>query len=71
MDKWISVEDRLPEEDGEKVLIYLGDGRMASAEIAFPFDNPNSYMWYSFGEVEFDDFEVSHWMPLPAPPTTP
>ncbi|HEY1044976.1 MAG TPA: DUF551 domain-containing protein [Bacteroidia bacterium] len=61
--KWISVEDRLPENTGqnfsEKVLILYDSGVI-------------SVVFYDY---EFNDWSilhhpiVTHWQPLPEPPT--
>ena len=57
--KWISVEDRLPEEK-ESVLVHYTDGWMP---IAFLLDGK----WHqSGGETSW--LSVTHWMPLPEPP---
>ena len=57
--KWISVEDRLPEDDDSNyivwngiyinIAIYWGDGR-----------------WWPAGGYIVND--ITHWMPLPKPP---
>lgn len=52
--EWISVEDRLPEEDG-RVLAYFPDMAGSDCEIQI------SKAW------ALNKF-VSHWMPLPNPP---
>ena len=57
---WISVKDRLPEEDKE-VLAYNG----AYMIIAAYATNPTKY-WYTItGSVTRT---ITHWMPLPEPP---
>jgi hypothetical protein len=65
--KWISVEDRLPEENAD-VLIYRG---------GFIGDLMNVYTYKGHNEWEdeygywsrTDDEGITHWMPLPEPPT--
>lgn len=64
--KWISVEDRLPEELFTAVLIYCPD-------------KDNIYCAYLNARNEWHIFDqgsglwvlerVTHWMPLPVPPT--
>jgi len=56
-DKWISVEDRLPDDDRE-VLVYLAGGVMALANYS-----PTFGMWEGFMKDA-----VTHWT-LPQPPT--
>ena len=58
--KWISVRDRLPEEETE-VLCYLGNALWKGIVVAFRRHGD----WY------FDGWKcptVTHWMPLPEPP---
>ena len=64
--KWISVEDRLPEEDKKvKILInyFLGGTEVREvAKAAF-----RNGLW-SGDKVYITHPLVSHWMPLPEPP---
>lgn len=57
--KWISVEERLPEEK-ESVFVHYVDGWMT---IAFLLDGK----WYQSGRGT-SWLSVTHWMPLPEPP---
>lgn len=59
--KWISVKERLPEDD-EHYLVWCSDNN--SRELA---------LYYGDGEWLTEDLEnitrvVTHWMPLPEPP---
>jgi hypothetical protein len=63
-DPWISVEDRLPEDEA---ACLVTDGKGCSVSIFFE----------EFGWMDFDDYysasafgkgDVTHWMPLPEPP---
>lgn len=63
--KWISVEERLPEEDGEYLVLkvhnyHKDDGWMAQ-EVAL-FLRTRDPEWV-IGNL----CEVTHWMPLPEP----
>jgi len=62
---WTPVEERLPD-DGEEVLAYA-DGRRCNAEFW------RSEWWHACQGFEKRGGRmlkrVSHWMPLPAPPT--
>ena len=55
---WISVKDRLPEEDG-LYTVYCKDGSMAHAW----FEDK----WF-IDHCECGAGYVTHWMPLPEPP---
>jgi len=58
---WISVEERLPEEDKD-VLAYNG----AYMIIAAYATNPTKY-WYTI--TGSATLAITHWMPMPEPPT--
>lgn len=53
--EWISVEDRLPSENGFYIL-YMKNGNMGGVPICVEND------------LEWLKAVVSHWMPLPEPP---
>ena len=59
--KWISVDDRLPESGKESVLIAL---RWGEVDIGWCEDG----RWRSEFVNEYEEGEVTHWMPLPVPP---
>ena len=58
--EWISVEDRLPEED-VRVLVYLDSDR------SYTKIDTDRLMTGGLWVRWFKD--VTHWMPLPEPPT--
>ena len=59
--EWISVKDGLPESGKESVLIGL---RWGEVDIGWCEDS----RWRSEFVNEYEDGEVTHWMPLPNPP---
>lgn len=59
--EWISVEDELPESGKESVLIAL---RWEEVDIGWCEDG----RWRSEFVNEYEDGEVTHWMPIPKPP---
>lgn len=56
--EWISVNDRLPDRAG-KYLVSTFDGRVGIS---------NLIDYYCDGDLSFDNYKVTHWMPLPKPP---
>ena len=62
MSKWISVEERLPN-DGEEVLVWV-DGGILDVGIWSKRDKG----WVDASSLQ-QAFGVTHWMPLPEPPT--
>jgi hypothetical protein len=62
-DNWISVNDRLPEIDGEYIV---SNGSMVG--VAY---YENIGIEYQFHREDYDSFyhnDVTHWQPLPKPP---
>lgn len=57
--QWISVKDRLPDEDGEMVLASDGTRRVTAN---FFHDGQRFYFYNPHMEI------VTHWMPLPKAP---
>ena len=78
--QWISVNDRLPEEDKDYLVITNDFGKYSSVKIrSFAKDGETAdeyalagkkYVWYfwsgEYGYVSTNT--VTHWMPLPEPP---
>ena len=70
--KWISVEDRLPNESGE----YLTYRAQASSYQILMFSKHHG-LWNAFDFMKSKHAEqntirgITHWMPLPEPPETP
>ena len=56
--EWISVDKRLPDKEGV-YLVYTYKGYMKISKYSG---------WGIDDEASFDDFFVTHWMPLPEPP---
>lgn len=56
--EWIAVEERLPDRVG-KYLVATFDRRVGIG---------NLIDYYCVGELSFDSYKVTHWMPLPEPP---
>lgn len=81
--EWISVEDELPKscdkdpDWSETVLFRITQGHIHSGyrykgrtQISFYDDDWTSPYWLDESEnLSFEDEDVTHWMPLPEPPT--
>lgn len=79
--EWISVEDRYPENGQEvNILLNTGEVRIALHEVGTPGGRDFTKGHYFTGDIyHIDGAEyncslygdnVTHWQPLPAPPTT-
>lgn len=64
-DKWISVEDRLPEEPirGEKIPVLITEGFNGPVYEAF-YEGGGDFCTSMYGNYP----TVTHWMPIPNPP---
>ena len=64
--QWISVKDEMPEQ-GQKVLVFRPHAHEK------PYKDPNYKICTYAGEDIFInshfEHEITHWMPLPKPPT--
>lgn len=63
--KWIDVNDRLPKNNLVRVLVFLKDNEFTKP-IGFNRIDTDRYVdgkWVRWGE------HVTHWMPLPEPPS--
>lgn len=71
MDEWISVSDRLPEDD-EPVLIYYGfpGYNMIIGLAWYNANDPDGvYTWcWEWDDEPITEQTVTHWMPLPDAP---
>jgi hypothetical protein len=65
-DEWISVKKRLPDYN-IKVLAY--DGNQQFVAHRFKLDNNEEYFLPVFEPKNCETNDITHWMPLPEPPT--
>lgn len=66
--KWISVKDRLPD-GGYKLCLAWTNGFLDGL---YPqIVSRSNGVWGDpvLDDLEFDDESITHWMPLPEPPT--
>lgn len=65
MSKWISVNKKLPESSDEVLTCsFTGKGEYFGIYVLYFF---NDYWWRKMDGLWA--FDVTHWMPLPKPPT--
>lgn len=71
MNEWISVDDRLPDDEHETLLVVL-QSIVEEAHSGEQFVDTDAF-YTSDGFFQFwnesEEYEVTHWMPLPEPPT--
>jgi len=60
--KWVSVDERLPDE-GENVIVFDGKRQTVICNASLNEDKYFESAWGNF-------FNVTHWQPLPNPPKT-
>lgn len=69
MSEWISVEERMPDCNGD--VLVSGRYGMAVAYLCYGRFEPGGVTaTYDMSGVSLDIGTVTHWMPLPAPPST-
>ncbi len=75
--KWISVKDKLPDEDGFYLVVTKWEGHYSRRPMEFLFQKGTKHHWwnYLFGSWKSHQTNliihgnhVTHWMPLPEPP---
>lgn len=71
--EWVSVEERLPEENGEYIVTACdegcpaGEGIWYDTVVVFAEYYDGCWTWNDGTEYDLTDI-VTHWMPLPEPP---
>ena len=76
---WISVKDRMPEQAGYRCLVSAeyGDGKRTVFTAFTGYGEPG---WWTYESVYMEkvresdnrvhhNYHITHWMPLPEPPT--
>lgn len=66
--KWISVEDMLPEANIHVLGIVEN---LHSKEISIIYCSKMQEWHYDYDNTGEDELSVTHWMPLPQPPSNP
>jgi hypothetical protein len=74
MPKWINVSEKLPENDGEYLVVRQFNffGKVCRNVTCVPFDTDVGF-YYEIEQMDDSyrrerDDDVTHWMPLPEPP---
>lgn len=65
--EWISVKDRLPPHQGEKVLVSNGHGYVTILAL-WKKEDGNKWTWLDEQGHFKHTNDITHWMPLPEPP---
>lgn len=68
VDRWISVEDRPPEEDGDCLVWYRCDTAFGKSE-SWGITHYSRGDWYT-KHLHGDNIVVLYWQPMPEPPET-
>jgi hypothetical protein len=63
---WRDVREELPKEDG-RYIVYDSQGQIVT-EMCFITGDYDNSGWYVSAYHKEDAGQVTHWMPLPAPP---
>jgi hypothetical protein len=67
VNRWIPVEDALPESEREVLVYVKGDFDNSIPFITTAYIN-SDHDWESDYDGEVIDSKITHWMPLPEPP---
>lgn len=71
--KWISVKDRLPEDDGKYMVWYKGELDICEFDVesqtfGYTYDDYDEMYSHLVCWDDGMDKDITHWMPLPEPP---
>lgn len=69
--EWISVDERLPEDNGDELILHTEDGCVGAGRFAI-YGGEALFSWMDNEGSDFyylgTDSKVTHWMPLPEAP---
>ena len=69
--KWISVDERLPEDDSAVLVYAVGNNENSCVAMTSYTHHMHGYNiegWRSPWQYFFYERKITHWMPLPEPP---
>ena len=69
MSEWISVEDRLPNKEGDYLVFIVDNLGEARMEVMKLFKWATSFNWSEHMNSWWKEYNhITHWQPLPKPP---
>ncbi|ABR91764.1 phage-related protein [Janthinobacterium sp. Marseille] len=74
MSEWISIKERFPAEKEKVLIFFVESNRWPDFAVAYYVNICGKKSWSvnAVGGHEWDNYfhddEITHWMPLPAPP---
>jgi hypothetical protein len=66
-DGWVSVEERLPEDDGNYIITWHRESMFSYYSVGTAMFFIEERGWSCEGDA-VPDLRVTHWRPLPPPP---
>jgi len=74
VNRWISVKERLPEDDGKYMVWYKGELDICefdaeSQKFGYTYDDYDEMYSHLVCWDDGIDKDITHWMPLPEPPS--
>lgn len=67
---WVSVDERLPEDDDFPVLVRSTSGALIIAESVEEEYHSKRPVWIEYNQMDWDSKLWPNWMPIPALPET-
>lgn len=68
MPDWIDVRDKMPEADEFVLVVVNGKHKNIAFVNAIEIAAHDDEGWYIEAYPDFENPQISHWMPLPEPP---
>ena len=68
MMEWVSVKDRLPEEDENEYILFTDRQSVFFGRYYYRNCHKKECLWKPENGYIHQSSEITHWMPLPKPP---